>query len=229
MSSCKNQNSNTKDELKSEEDIYSIKIHRRNLDNYTHDVIEDNKIKKITSWRKSKTKFFQSLIFNILSLGIIHIISLFYPNLYIKLYCNRRKPKECDYFLVEDIYGNLTLCNKIYKKDKTQHNATYSSETSKEIIISSSITNSNNNAWKNLTKNVTYSFKYRSVTYEYNEQSNTIIPVYMNLLNLTCKDIFLYFGEGLSSENIVKIFHNRYGKNEYVLKYKMIYLYFLRV
>ena len=54
MSSFKNQNSNTKDEFKSEEDIYSIKIHRRNLDNYTHDVIEDNKIKKITSWRKSK-------------------------------------------------------------------------------------------------------------------------------------------------------------------------------
>ena len=122
MSSLNSQKIIQKQELKIEEDDeYNIKIFRRTLENYTHEVIEDTKIKKVTSWRKSQKKFFQSLILNIFTLGILHIISLFYPNLYIKLYCNRRKPKECDFFLVEDIYGNLTLCKKIFKKDKTQN------------------------------------------------------------------------------------------------------------
>ena len=229
MSSLKIQKSNSKIEFMNEEDIYNIKIFRRTSENNTHEVIEDNKIKKVTSWRKSKKKYLQSLIFNIFSIGIVHIISLFYPNLYIKLYCNRRKPKECDFFLVEDIYGNLTLCKKIYKKDKSQKNISYSSQNSKEVIISSSLPNYNGKSWQNLTKNLTYSFIYRSITYEYNEQSNEIIPVYMNLLNLTCKDIFHFFGEGLSSEGLIKIFQNRYGKNEYFLNFKLIYLYLLNI
>jgi magnesium-transporting ATPase (P-type) len=89
--------------------------------------------------------------------------------------------------------------------------------------------NYNSKLRHNLTKNLTYSFKYKSITYEYDEIANQIIPVYMNLLNLTCKDIFHYFGEGLSSEGIVKIFQNRYGKNEYVLNFNMAYLYFHRI
>ena len=229
MSSSKNQRINSKEEIKTEEDQYNIKIIRRTLDNNTHEVIEDTKIKKITSWRKSQKKFFQSLIFNIITLGIIHIISLFYPNLYIKLYCNRRKPKECDFFLVEDIYGNLTLCKKIYKKDKTQSNINFSSEITKDAFMSSSLSNFNNKLSKYLTKNLTYSFQYKSVTYEYDEVNNEITPVYLSLLNFNCKDIFHYFGEGLSTEGIIKIFQNRYGKNEYNLNFNMIYLYLLRI
>ena len=229
MSSSKKQYPKIKEEIKTEEDIYNIKIFRRTLENNTHEVLEDTKIKKVTSWRKSQKKFFQSLIFNIFTLGIIHIISLFYPNLYIKLYCNRRKPKECDFFLVEDIYGKLTLCKKIYKKDKTQNNISFSSDISKEPIISSSLSNYNNKLRKYLTKNLTYSFIYKSVTYEYNENSNEITPVYMNLLNFTCRDIFHYFGDGLTSEAAIKLFLNRYGKNEYNLNFNMLYLYFIRI
>ena len=76
----------------------NIKFIKRTIENNTHEVIEDTKIKNITSWRKSEKKFFQILIFNILSLGILHIISLFYPKLYLKLYCNPRPCKECDFF-----------------------------------------------------------------------------------------------------------------------------------
>ena len=73
-------------------------------------------MKRITSWRKSKAKFLNNLIYNILTFGILHLFSLHYPNLYIKLYCNPWPAKECDYFLVENIYGQLTLCLKIHKK-----------------------------------------------------------------------------------------------------------------
>ena len=93
-----------------------INIIKRGLENNTHEVIEDTKLKRITSWRKSKSKFIKNLIFNILSLGILHLISLFYPNLYVKLYCNPCPAKECDYFLVENIYSKLTLCPNICKK-----------------------------------------------------------------------------------------------------------------
>ena len=230
MSSTNNIPNNLNDEINIEQDEFNIKIIRRTLENNTHEVLEDTKIKRITSWRKSKRKFFQSLIFNLLSLGIIHIISLFYPSLYIKLYCNQRKPKECDFFLVEDIYGYLTLCKKIYKKDKTPSGINFSSDNTKEAIMSSSMSHYNdNNLRKYLTKNLTYSFVYKGVTYEYDENKNEIIAVYLNLLNFTCKDIFHYFSDGLSSENLVKIFLNRYGKNEYILNFRMIYLYLLRV
>ena len=229
MSTSRYPNSKTKDTFISEEDINNIKIFRRTLENNTHEVIEDTKIKKVTSWRKSNTKFLQSLILNILTIGIIHIISLFYPNLYIKLYCKRRRPKECDFFLVEDIYGTLTLCKIIYKKDKSQNNCNLNSDNSKETIMSSSLPYYNNQFKKTILKNVTYSFQYRSVIYEYNEQTNEIIPVYMNLSNLTCKDIFNHFSEGLSSDNIVKLFQDRYGKNEYNLNFKKIYLYILNI
>ena len=229
MSNINSQKINTKEEIKNEEDEYNIKIFRRTLENYTHEVIEDTKIKKVTSWRKSQKKFFQSLILNIFTLGILHIISLFYPNLYIKLYCNRRKPKECDFFLVEDIYGNLTLCKKIFKKDKTQNIINFSTDNTKDAIISSSLTNFNTQLRKSLTKNLTYSFKYKSITYEYDEITNQITPVYMNLSNLTCKDIFHYFSDGLSSEVIVKIFEKRYGKNEYELNFNLVNLFFHRI
>ena len=228
MLPSKNEISNTKIQINSEENEYHINIFRRTLENNTHEVIEDTKIKKVTSWRKSQKKFFQSLILNILSLGIIHIISLFFPNLYIKLYCNQRKPTECDFFLVEDIYGKFTLCKKIYKKDKTQNNISPNIE--KENIISSSVANYNiNKSKKSLTKNLTYSFIYKSVKYEYDEINNEISPVYMNLSNLTCKDIFQNFSEGLSSEGIIKLIFERYGTNEYNLNFKLIHLYFIRI
>ncbi len=233
MSSPKNKKISQKDEINIEENEFNIKIFKRTSENYTHEVIEDTKIKRITSWRKSRKKFLQSLVFNIFSFGIIHLISLCYPNLYLKLYCNQRKAKECDFFLVEDIYGKLTLCKKIYKKDKTQNGINFSSDNSKKSIISSSISNynfmNNNKLRKYLTKNLTYSFEYKSIIYEYDENKNEIIPVYMNLLNLTCKDIFIYFSEGLSSENLVKIFLNRYGKNEYNLNFNMVFLYYFKV
>ena len=65
-----------------------IKLIQRTLRNNTHEVLEDKRLKSITSWRKSKAKFYKNLIFNILSFGILHLISLHYPYLYIKLYCN---------------------------------------------------------------------------------------------------------------------------------------------
>ena len=101
--------------------INEIKLIQRTIVNNTHEVLEDKRIKSITSWRKSKTKFYQNLIFNILSFGILHLISLHYPYLYIKLYCNPWPAKECDFFLVENIYGQYTLCIKNYKKSKSNN------------------------------------------------------------------------------------------------------------
>ena len=87
-----------KDEINVDNQENQIKLIKRTLENNTHVVIEDTKLKNITSWRKSQTKFLQNLIFNILSLGMLHIISLHYPKLYLKLYCNPWPPKECDFF-----------------------------------------------------------------------------------------------------------------------------------
>ena len=219
-------NNTTKEDAKTDNPENEIKLVKRTKENNTHEVIEDKKLKRITSWRKSEKKFLQNLVYNILSLGILHIISLFYPNLYLKLYCNPRPPKECDFFLVENIYGNLTLCTKIHKKAK---NNEMNFNSTKDNIASPSIMNSNNRMDCYLTKNLTYSFKYKSTTYEYNEETNEIIPVYMDLSKMTNKGIFNFFGEGLSSENILKKFKERYGKNTYYINMKIIYFYFVGI
>ena len=112
---------NTKTLFHNELSSNEIKIIKRTLENNTHEVIEDTKLKRITSWRKSDIKFKKSLILNILTLGILHLISLFFPNIYIKLYCIPSPAKECDFFLVEDIYGKLTLCKRICRKNKNSN------------------------------------------------------------------------------------------------------------
>ena len=218
-----------KEEINVDNQENNIKIIRRTLENNTHIVIEDTKLKSVTSWRKSETKFLKNLIFNILSFGILHIISLFKPKLYLKLYCNPWPPKECDYFLVENIYGQCTLCSKIHKKNKNTRDSNYNIDISKESMVSASLMNYNNKYEHYITKTLTYSFKYKSVTYEYNEETNEIIPVYMNLSKMTNKGIFNFFGEGLSSENLVKKYLDRYGKNEYYINLGITNFYFKKI
>ena len=219
---------NNKEGIKIENEN-NIKFIRRTIENNTHEVFEDIKLKSITSWRKSKTKFLKNLIYNILTFGILHIISLFKPNLYLKLYCYPWPAKECDFFLVENIYGELTLCTKIHKKAKNNNNINFSADLSKDNIVSSSIINHSNKFDNYLIKNLTYSFKYKSVTYEYKEDTNEIVPVYMNISKMTNRGIFNYFSEGLSSEKMVNKFLERYGKNEYNIYLGIIYFYFLRI
>ncbi len=96
--------------------LNEIKIIRRTFETNTHEVIEDCKLKRITSWRISETKFKKTLILNILTFGLLYLISSFYPNIYIKLYCIPWPAIECDFFLIENIYGKLTLCKRIYIK-----------------------------------------------------------------------------------------------------------------
>ena len=199
--------------------LTEIKLIRRTLDNNTHVVYEDFKIKKITAWRKSKSKFLHSLLYNILSLGILHLISLFYPRLYIKLYCESCQVKECNYFLVENIYDEVILC-QIHKKK-----ANY-------ISYDFSFIGGDNNYIKvdydKKINNLKYYFEYKSMRYEYVQKYNQIIPVYMDLSKMTNKKIINYFGEGLSSQIIVDNLRERYGRNEYNLNIKSYLLLFLR-
>ena len=154
-----------------------IKLLRRNLDNNTHEVYEDLNIKKITSWRKSQNKFMKNLIFNILSFGILHLISLFFPRLYIKLYCNPRPVKECDYFLVENIYGKAILCPVKRRKDKIIANK-FSIINNKGLIDDNNI----NTDYNNNIKNLKFYFQYKSIAYEYveNVEVENVLDVTIN-------------------------------------------------
>ena len=195
-----------------------INIIRRTIENNTHEVIEDFKLKRITSWRLSENKFKKSLIFNILTFGILHLISLIYPKLYLKLYCNPWPAKESDYFLVENIYGNLTLCKIIHKKSYNKIDK-IKNELNELRFISK---------YNNFINNITYSFEYKSILYEYNENENVISPIYMNLSKMKNKDIFEIFSDGLSSKKIVNLFQERYGKNEYNLNIKILFIFFIK-
>ena len=205
---------------KKHKDFNEIDIKRRTLDNNTHEVIEDLKLKRITSWRKSQQKFIKSLIYNILTCGILHIVSLFHPTLFIKLYCNPSQANESDYFLVENIYGKYTLCLNIFKKKYKKINT---SEQDKDNITSSSARKPE----YQLSKHLTYSFKYKSMVYEYNEENNEIVPVYMDLSKMTNREIYNYFLNGFNSKMKYNKFKERYGTNEYIFDIKLLFLFFL--
>ena len=202
-------------------DTNEIELRRRTLENNTYESIEDKKLKKITSWRKSQQKFFKNLIYNILSFGILHIISLFHPNLYIKLYCDPSPALECDYFLVENIYGKLTLCPNICRKKDIK-------ELNLPLKDKEDLSPNNKKSELELTKTLLYSFVYKSNVYEYDEKKDEIIPVYMNLSSMTNADILDYFLSGLGTKGIVKKFRERYGKNEYAFNTGILYLFFLK-
>ena len=93
-----------------------LPFHKRTSLNYTHTVNIDSQISLISTWRKSRIKFNKNLVKNILSLGILHIVSLFNPKLYIKLYCKPCSPKESVFFYIEEINGNSLLCKSIHKR-----------------------------------------------------------------------------------------------------------------
>ena len=215
-----------------------IKFFRRTNDNYTHEDISDTRISKITSWRKSKKKFLSVLFLNIISLGILHVISKYYPKLYLKLYCNNCSPKYSDFFLVEDIYGQCTLCQtKIIKKNNDYKNNLIDESSKGYMCLLCSWNlrendisqNFQNAQYMNINNSHIIAFIYNSKMYEYDEAQNMIVPIHLNLKGATNKNIINIFQGGLSTEYLVKQIRERFGKNEYKLNINLIYLYFQKI
>ena len=180
-----------------------IEIQRRTIENYTHLVNIDAKIISVTTWRKSKLKFRLNLITNILTLGILHAYSLFNPKLYLKIYCKQSLPWNSDYFLVEDIYKNFTLCKTIYSKS-SKRRYTYSPNNERKL-------------------NLPVSFIYNSIEYKYDKNTNSIIPIFFNMSLYKNSTIVNTFFEGISSLEKYKSQVEKYGKNIINLKIKLIF------
>ena len=226
-------------------DINEIKFIKRTTDNYTHEDLSDKKIKKITSWRKSQKKFFVVLILNILTLGMFHLISKRFPKLYLKLYCKKCLPKNSDFFLVENIYGQCKLCqtNKTKQKLSNDFMNSTNNESSKAymcLFTSWNLNNVNINFTNENTQNSHYqyvninnkqiiSFIYNYKVYEYDEIKNAIFPVFLNLSGKTHKSIINIFQRGLSSEHLVQKIEERFGKNEFRLNINLVNIYFKEV
>ena len=188
-----------------------IEVQRRTNENYSHIVNIDAKIISVTAWRKSKLKFRLNLITNILTFGILHIFSLFNPKLYLKIYCKQSLPNNSDYFLVEDIYQNFTLCKTIYKKS-SKRKISYGS-------------NPQNNEKK---FNVSISFIYNSIKYKYDMDSNSIIPIFFNLSLHKNITIVNSFCEGINTSNKYKNQIEKYGQNIMNLNNRLIFENFIK-
>ena len=119
------------------------------------------------------------------------------------------------------------MCVKKYKKSK-RNDFSINDDLLEKKVISSSLINENKSEYS-IAKNLTYSFKYNSMNYEYNLDTNEIIPVYMNLSTMTNRGILEYFSEGLSNQNIVLKFEERFGKNEYCINPHLLDIYFKKV
>ena len=181
-----------------EKNITKIKIKKRTKENYTHIVNIDSKIISVTTWRKSKLKFRLNLITNFFTLGILHIISLFKPKLYIKIYCKKSLPTNSDFFLIEDIYNNFTLCKTNYNK-------------SSNIKVNSNSNSQNND--KNNNNTLSISFEYKSTKYKFDDDSNSIIPIYFNLNLYKNQTISNSFIEGINTNEKYLNHIKKYGQN----------------
>jgi len=186
--------------------IEKIKVKKRTNENYTHIVNIDSKIISVTTWRKSRMKFRLYLILNFLTLGLLHIISLFIPKLYLKIYCNQSLPSNSDFFLIEDVYNNFTLCKTIYKK--------------------SSNSKMNNNNDHNNDKNnddITILFEYKFTKYKFDINTNSICPVFFNLSLYSNKTIVDSFIDGINTPEKYKRSIDKYGKNILNMNTMLIY------
>ena len=242
MSNMNNLYNNKKNE-EITNDNSEINFIKRTIDNYTHEDISDKKIKKITTWRKSKKKFLSVLILNLLTLGILHLVSKCYPKLYLKLYCNICSPQNSDFFLVEDIYGQYKLCQtKKQKKNLSikdfQNKGIDESSKAYMCLFPSwnknlNLTNDNPHGHSEqniyIHNNPIVSFTYNSKVYEYNEDKHSVIPVYLNLAGKTNKYIMDVFNEGLSSKYLAKKMEEKFGKNELKLNIDLINIYYNKV
>ena len=189
-----------------EKNIEKIKVKKRTNENYTHIVNIDSKIISVTTWRKSKMKFRLYLILNFLTLGLLHIISLFIPKLYLKIYCNQSLPTNSDFFLIEDVYNNFTLCKTIYKKSS---NAKMSNN------------NDHNNDKNN--DNITILFEYKSTKYKFDITTNSICPVYFNLSLYSNKTIIDSLMDGINTPEKYNRSIDTYGKNIMNMNIMLIY------
>ena len=199
-----------------------VKLFRRTKENYTHEVLKDRNIKEITTWKRTKTKICYCIFYNILTCGIISIISKYRPLLFIKLYCTSSIPEEADYFLVKDIYGEYKLCKKEIKRNKyISSNWEISEDLSKEYIPGII---SNN---KNISTQM-IGFYYNSNFYEFSESMRKIFPIFFNLNNLTNKEIIKLFMDGLSDDKVKK-YKERFGLNICPINQNLISLYFIKV
>ena len=200
-----------------------VQFIRRTRENYTHDVLEDQIIEEITSWKISQGKHCQYILYSILSCGLIHIISKYRPLLFIKLYCIPSIPKEAEYFLIKNIYGEYTLCQKEFKRNNLQNNNYKNEDFSTEYFIGPNTNNINK------SNSFTIGFHYNSLFYQYDEISEKIFPIFFNLSNFLNSSIYQLFYDGLSSENKVKLNREKYGTNECPINIKLTTLYFYRV
>ena len=196
-----------------EKNITKIRIKKRTKENYTHIVNIDAKIISVTTWRKSKLKFRLNLIINLMTLGILHIISLFIPKLYLKIYCKQSLPKNSDFFLIEDIYNNFTLCKTIYNKSSKRKMSN----------------NSNSKKYsKNNDNSISISFEYKFTKYKFDEDSNSIFPIYFNLSLYSNKTIVNSFLEGIKTQDKYKSRLEKYGQNILNMNIDLVYEHFIK-
>ena len=194
-----------------EKNVSKIEILRRTKKNYTHFVNIDSTIFSVTTWRKSKFKFRLNLITNFLSLGILHLIALLNPKIYLKIYCKESLPSNSDFFLVEDIFQNFTLCKTIYRKSSKKQSSYISNQQNIDKIV-----------------NVNIFFVYNSMKYKYDNNLNTIIPVYFDLSKYKNNYIKNTFCEGINTKERYKIQIEKYGQNIMDLKNKLLYENFIQ-
>ena len=111
------ENTNGVEHLIKEVGLYSRLISKRNT---THDNLVDMSIEKITLWKTDEKKRICEIILYIISLGIIFILELFFPQIIYKLRCLPAYIDDAEYVQILNKKGKSELIklNKVNKGGK---------------------------------------------------------------------------------------------------------------
>ena len=181
----------------------------------------DNSIDTITGYRRSKVKFRLLLIVNLLTLGILHLVSLFIPRLYLLLYCKESTPTTSDYFLIKDIYNKYTICD--CKRKKIEMKKDSFSQTAPMGSSTGMLLNTQNQTQTIIT------FEYNYTIYIFSEKNYMFSPIYFDLSKMTNKNIHSVYCEGLQTSEMLNQKKIKFGDNVFPIKISNVYLFFLAV
>ena len=90
--------------------LSKIPFLKRTVINNTHSNTVDDNISEITVWEINQRKNRFAKVLYILSFGIVYILTLYYPKLYIYLICDPCEILSAEYCLITNKEGEDTLC-----------------------------------------------------------------------------------------------------------------------
>jgi hypothetical protein len=153
----------------------------------------------------------------VLTFGILYILAIFFPRLYISLNCKAASIFDADYFLII-AEENTSFIRKVIKENFFKKNSLITTDlpkVSKENIAQCIFGDEIDNRDE---KSIILYFRHNK--YIFIESENCLSTVKFDLVKFKNREIHSYFGKGLKDISSYNYMLNKFGPNEIAMKSK---------